>query len=46
MGARVGVAPAANVLVLDLHGLFYRRVVLSCTAADAARVIAWAKAAA
>jgi hypothetical protein len=38
-------AMAANVLVLDLHDMFYHRVVLSCAEADAARVIAWAKAA-
>jgi hypothetical protein len=37
---------AANVLVLDLHGMFYSRVVLSSSEEDAARVIAWAKAAA
>lgn len=37
---------AANVLVLDLHDTFYHRVVLSCAAEDAARVTAWAKAAA
>jgi hypothetical protein len=37
---------AANVLVLDLHGMFYGRVVLSCTAEDAARVLDWVKAAA
>jgi hypothetical protein len=34
---------AANVLILDLQGMFYGRVVLSCDAADAARVIAWAR---
>jgi len=31
----------ANVLVLDLHDMFYHRVVLSCAEPDAARVIAW-----
>jgi hypothetical protein len=36
-------AMATNVLVLDLHDMFYRRVVLSCVEADAAHVIAWAK---
>ena len=36
-------ATVANVLVLDLRDLFYRRVVLSCVEADAARVVAWAK---
>jgi len=35
----------ANVLVLDLHDMFYHRVVLSCAEADARRVLAWAKAA-
>ena len=35
---------AANVLVLDLHGMFYGRVVLSTSEPEAARVIAWAKA--
>jgi len=39
-------ATAANVLVLDLHDMFYGRVVLSCAEADARRVIGWAKAAA
>ncbi len=38
-------ATAANVLVLDLHHMFYHRVVLSCVEADARRVIAWTKAA-
>jgi len=33
---------AANVLILDLDGGFYRRVVLSCAEADAARAIGWA----
>jgi hypothetical protein len=33
-----------NVLVLDLHDMFYHRVVLSCPEAEAARVIAWVKA--
>jgi hypothetical protein len=33
-----------NVLVLDLHDMFYHRVVLSCPQAEAARVIAWVKA--
>jgi hypothetical protein len=37
-------ATAANVLVLDLHDMFYHRVLLSCAQADAARVVAWAKA--
>jgi hypothetical protein len=37
-------ATAANVLVLDLHDMFYHRVLLSCAEADAARVVAWAKA--
>jgi hypothetical protein len=37
-------AMAANVHVLDLHDMFYHRVVLSCPEADARRVIAWAKA--
>jgi hypothetical protein len=37
-------ATAANVLVLDLNGMFYSRVVLSSSEEDAARVIAWAKA--
>src|SRR5262249_20436166 len=37
-------ATAANVLVLDLHDMFYHRVVLGCAEAEAARVIAWAKA--
>jgi hypothetical protein len=37
-------ATVANVLVLDLHGMFYHRLVLSCAEADARRVIAWAKA--
>jgi hypothetical protein len=37
-------ATAANVLVLDLHDMFYGRVVLSCQEADAARVVAWTKA--
>jgi hypothetical protein len=37
-------ATAANVLVLDLHDMFYARVLLSCEKADAARVVAWAKA--
>jgi hypothetical protein len=35
-----------NVLVLDLHDMFYHRVILSCAEADARRVIAWAKGAA
>jgi hypothetical protein len=35
----------ANVLVLDLHDMFYHRVVLSCPEADAQRVIAWTRAA-
>src|SRR5262249_44542710 len=39
-------ATAANVLVFDLHDMFYHRVLLSCTEAEAARVIAWAKPAA
>jgi hypothetical protein len=34
---------ATKVLVLDLHGMFYGRVVLSCGEADAARVVAWAR---
>ena len=33
-----------KVLVLDLHGMFYHRIVLNSGEADAARVIAWAKA--
>jgi hypothetical protein len=33
-----------NVLVLDLHDMFYHRIVLSCPQAEAARVIAWVKA--
>ena len=37
-------ATAANVLVLDLHDMFYGRVLVSCRETDAARVIAWAKA--
>ena len=37
-------ASAANVLVLDLHDMFYGRVLLSCPQADAARAVAWAKA--
>jgi hypothetical protein len=36
-------ATAANVLVLDLHDMFYGRVLLSCRESDAARVVAWAK---
>src|SRR5262245_43620348 len=36
-------ATAANVLVFDLHDMFYQRVLLSCTEAEAARAIAWAK---
>ncbi len=36
-------ATAANVLVLDLHDMFYGRVMLSCLQVDAARVIGWAK---
>ena len=36
---------AANVLVLDLHDMFYHRAVLTCAEADAARVTAWARAA-
>ena len=39
-------ATAANVLVFDLLDMFYHRVLLSCTEAEAARVIAWAKPAA
>jgi hypothetical protein len=39
-------ATVANVLVLDLHDMFYQRVVLSCAEADARHVIAWAKGAA
>jgi len=39
-------ATVANVLVLDLHDMFYQRVVLSCAQEDAARVVAWAKTAA
>jgi hypothetical protein len=35
----------ANVLVLDLRDMFYHRVVLSCAEEDAARVVAWARAA-
>jgi hypothetical protein len=35
---------AENALVLDLHGMFYGRVVLSSSEEDAVRVIAWAKA--
>ena len=38
-------ATAANVLVFDLHDMFYHRVLLSCGEAEAARVVAWAKAA-
>jgi hypothetical protein len=34
-----------KVLILDLHDMFYHRVVLTCADADARRVIAWAKAA-
>jgi hypothetical protein len=36
-------ATAANVLVLDLHDMFYARVMLSCLQAEAAGVIGWAK---
>jgi hypothetical protein len=36
-------AIATNVLVLDLHDMFYHRVVVSCAETDAARVIAWVK---
>jgi hypothetical protein len=36
---------ASNVLVLDLHGMFYGRAVLSCAEKDAARVVAGTKAA-
>ena len=36
-------ATAANVLVLDLHDMFYHRVLHSGAHADAARVVAWAK---
>jgi hypothetical protein len=39
-------ATAANVLVFDLDDMFYRRVLLSCSEEEAARVVAWAKAAA
>jgi hypothetical protein len=35
---------AVNVLALDLHDMFYGRVLLSCGESDAARVVAWAKA--
>jgi hypothetical protein len=34
---------AAKVLVLDLQGTSYGRVALSCEAADAARVVEWAR---
>ena len=37
-------ASAANVLVIDLHDMFYHRVLLSCGQAEAARVVAWARA--
>ena len=37
-------ATAANVLVLDLHDMFYHRVLVSCAQADATRIGAWAKA--
>jgi hypothetical protein len=37
-------ATVANVLVLDLHDMFYHRVLLSCSQADATRAVAWAKA--
>jgi hypothetical protein len=36
-------ATAAEVLVLDLHDMFYHRLVLSCAEAEAARVIAWTR---
>lgn len=36
-------ATAANVLVVDLHDMFYHRILLSGAEADAARVVAWAK---
>jgi hypothetical protein len=39
-------ATAANVLVFDLDGMFYHRVLLSCCEEEAARVVARAKAAA
>ena len=36
---------SANVLVLDLHDMFYHRAVVSCAEEDGARVTAWARAA-
>jgi hypothetical protein len=39
-------ATAANVLVLDLRDMFYRRILLSCAENDAARAMGWAKASA
>ena len=36
-------ATVANVLVIDLHDLFYHRVLLSCLEADAVRAVTWAR---